>query len=85
MPYCAECDMRFSVRVGTVMEHPKIGYRNWAVATHLSATRPKGISSVCLGGYPGIRQGSAQFLLHMLREAWRTIVGPDSMVGPVEA
>ena len=50
MPYyCAECDKRFSVRAGTIMEHSKIGYRNWAVATHILATRPKGISSVHLG------------------------------------
>ena len=33
MPYYSECDKYFSVRIGTVMEHSRIGYRNWAVAT----------------------------------------------------
>ncbi len=40
------CDKRFSVKIGTVMAHSKISYRNWAIATYLLATRPKGISSV---------------------------------------
>ena len=86
MPYyCAECGKRFSARTGTVMEHSRIIYRKWAVATYLQATRPKGISSVQLGRDLGIRQCSARFLLHRLREAWRTIAGPEPMAGPVEA
>ena len=85
MPYfCSECKKYFSVKIGTVMEHSKINYRKWAVATYLLATRPKGISSVQLGRDLGIRQSSAWLLLHKLRESWRTLTGPDLMAGPVE-
>ena len=85
MPYfCSECKKYFSVKIGTVMEHSKISYRRWAVATYLLATRPKGISSVQLGRDLGIKQSSAWLLLHKLRESWRTLTGPDLMAGPVE-
>ena len=85
MPYwCSECKKYFSVKIGTVMEHSKISYRRWAVATYLLATRPKGISSVQLGHDLGIKQSSAWLLLHKLRESWRTLTGPDLMAGPVE-
>lgn len=85
MPYfCSECKRYFSVKIGTVMEHSKISYRKWAVATYLLATRPKGISSVQLGRDLGIKQSSAWLLLHKLRETWSTLVGPDLMSGPVE-
>ena len=69
MPYyCSECDKRFSVKIGTVMEHPRIGYRSWAIATFLLAIHPKDISSAQLGRDLGISQSSAWFLLHRLRE-----------------
>ena len=64
--------------------HSRIGYRNWAVTTYLIATRPKGISSMQLYRDLGIRQSSAWFLLHRLRESWRTLAGPDPLAGPVE-
>ena len=85
MPYyCSECKKYFSVKIGTVMEHSKISYRNWAIATYLLATRPKGVSSMQLHRDLGIKQSSAWFLLHRLRESWRTLAGPDLMSGPVE-
>ena len=85
MPYyCSECDKLFSVRIGTVMEQSKISYQNWAIATYLLATRPKGISSAQLRRDLGISQSAAWFLLHRLREAWHTLTGPDLMAGPVE-
>ena len=86
MPYyCSECKKRFSVRINTVMESSNIRYRDWAVATYLVATRPKGISSVQLARDLGISQSAAWFLLHRLRESWRSLAGPDlAMAGPVE-
>ena len=85
MPYyCSECDKRFSVKIGTVMEHSRISYQNWAIAAYLHTTRPKGISSVQLGRDLKISQSSAWFMLHRLREGWRTLAGPDLMAGPVE-
>ena len=85
MPYyCSEYDKRFSVKIGTVMEHSRIGYQNWAVVICLHATRPKDISSVQLGRDLKISQSSARFLQHRLREVWRTLAGPDLLTGPVE-
>ena len=85
MPYyCSECDKRFSVKIGTVMEHSRISYRSWAITTCLLATRPKGISSAQLGRDLGISQSSAWFLLHRLREAWHTLSGSDLMAGPAQ-
>ena len=66
------------------MEHSRIGYQNWAVATYLHATRRKGISSVQLGRDLKISQSSAWSLQHRLREGWRTLTGPDLMADPVE-
>lgn len=85
MPYyCSECRKRFSVRINTVMESSNIRYRDWAVTTCLVATRPKGISSVQLARDLGISQSAAWFLLHRLRESWRSLAGPDlAMAGPV--
>ena len=86
MPYyCSECDKRFSVKIGTIMEHSRIGYRNWAIATCLISTRPKGISSVQLGRDLGMSQSSAWFLLRRLREGWRTLAGPGLAAGPIRA
>ena len=85
MPYyCSECRKYFSVKIGTIMEHSKISYRNWAIAIYLLATRPKGVSSMQLHRDLGIKQSSAWFLLHRLRESWRTLTGPDLVSGPVE-
>ena len=85
MPYhCSECDKRFSVRIGTVMEQSKIIYRNWAMAAYLLATRPKDISSIQPRRDLGISQSAAWFLLHRLRGARRTLAGPDLAAGPVE-
>lgn len=52
MPWrCGEkdCRKRFSVRVGTVMQDSKLGYRQWAIAAYLLIHSPKGVSSVRLG------------------------------------
>ena len=77
MPYfCCECRKYFSVRVGTVMERSKISYQKWAVAVCLLATRPDGISSAQLHRDLGIRQSSAWFMLHRLKDSWRTLAGP---------
>ena len=82
MPYfCAECNTHFSVKIGTVMEHSRISYRTWAVATYLLATRPKGVSSVQIGKGWGISQSATWLLLHKLRESWRAIARPDLMSG----
>ena len=39
--YCSGCKKYFSVKIGTVMEISKIGYRKWAIATHRVANNPR--------------------------------------------
>ena len=84
MPYwCADCRAYFSVKVGTVMESSKIGYRKWAIAFYQILTNLKGVSSMKLHRDLGISQTSAWFLGHRIREA---MSGNDPVFsGPVEA
>lgn len=85
MPYrCRACRKFYSVRMGTVMERTHISYQNWAIATYQFMTNVKGISSMKLHRDLHITQRSAWFMVHRLRESWRTLAGPDNMTGPVE-
>ncbi len=84
MPYwCSDCRSYFSVKVGTVMEASKIGYRKWAIAFYQILTNLKGISSMKLHRDLGISQTSAWFLGHRIREAMSG--GDPVFSGPVEA
>ena len=84
MPYwCSDCRSYFSVKVGTVMESSKIGYRKWAIAFYQIVTNLKGVSSMKLHRDLKISQTSAWFLGHRIREA---MSGDDPVFsGPVEA
>src|SRR6202158_704236 len=66
---CNACQEDFTVRTGTVMERSHIPLHKWLYAMYLLVTSRKGISSLQLGKEIGIRQASAWFLLHRLREA----------------
>ena len=84
MPYwCSDCRSYFSVKVGTVMEASKIGYRKWAIAFYQILTNLKGVSSMKLHRDLGISQPSAWFLAHRIREAMDS--GDPMFSGPVEA
>ena len=83
MPYwCSDCRKYFSVKTGTVMEGSKIGYQKWAFGIYLMLTNGKGISSMKLHRDLDVRQPTAWFLGHRLREAMT--VEPELMDGPVE-
>jgi transposase-like protein len=84
MPYwCSACRSYFSVKVGTVMESSKIGYRKWAIAFYQILTNLKGVSSLKLHRDLNISQTSAWFLGHRIREA---MSGDDPVFyGSVEA
>ena len=85
MPYyCTQCKKRFSVKTGTVMEASNINYQKWAIVTYQFATNLKGVSSMKIHRDLKITQKSAWFLVHRLRESWKTLAGVDSMTGPVE-
>ncbi len=66
------------------MAHSKISYRNWAIATYDCSPPVPRAYPACSWARLGIKQSTAWFLLHRLREAWRTLAGPDLMAGPVE-
>lgn len=86
MPYwCPDCRRYFSVRTGTAMARSKVPLRKWAIAFYLEMTSPKGISSIALGRAIGVKQATAWFMLHRMREAWpdQVATGPG-FAGPVE-
>ena len=88
MPYrCSECHKYFSVKMGTVMEASKLGYRKWAIVTYQFATNIKGISSMKIHRDLGVTQKTAWLMVQRLRESWRTLAGDEAvqpMKGPVE-
>ena len=75
---CRQCPGKpfFSVRKGSVMERSKMPYRAWAVGLYLFTANIKGISSMKLHRELGVTQKSAWFMLHRLRKAAETGVGP---------
>ena len=83
MPYrCRDCRKYFSVKTGTAMEDSKLPLRLWSWAIYLEMTNLKGLSSMKLHRDLGIRQATAWFMLHRIREAFSGV----KMVfdGPVE-
>lgn len=86
MPYrCREvgCAKKFSVRTGTALEHPKLGYQVWVFAFYQKLTNVRGVSSMKLHRDLDITQGSSWFLGHRIRESWND--GAERFMGPVEA
>ena len=84
MPYwCTDCRSYFSIRTGTPMAHSKVPLRKWAIAIYLCLTSLKSIASMKLSRDIGVRQPTAWFMLHRIREAW---AGGDGggFSGPVE-
>ena len=66
---CNACFLRFTVRTGTIFERSHVPLHKWLYAMYLLVTSRKGVSSLQLAKEIGIRQASAWFLLHRLREA----------------
>src|SRR6266851_7485858 len=66
--YCAECQDKFTVRVGTLYERSHIPLHKWLLATHLVAASKKGMSALQLSRMLGITYKSAWFMCHRIRE-----------------
>ncbi len=66
--YCAECQDKFTVRVGTLYERSHIPLHKWLFATHLVTSSKKGISSLQISRMLGITYKSAWFMVHRIRE-----------------
>lgn len=85
--FCYPCKKQFTVKVKTVMEDSPIGLDKWLCAFWMVANCKNGISSYELGKALGIRQQSAWFMLHRIREAmknktWHKLGSPEG--GEVE-
>jgi transposase-like protein len=63
------CKKQFSIKVGTVMECSKLPITKWVPAIWLIVNNKNGISSYELGRAIGVRQDTAWFMLHRIREA----------------
>ena len=84
MPYrCKACRKFFSVRIGTVLEDSKVGYREWAIAIYMATTSLKGVSSMKLHRDLGITQKSAWLLMQKVRKGFEGNTGLE-LAGPVE-
>jgi transposase-like protein len=86
--FCYDCKKQFTVKVGTIFEDSPLGLDKWMVAIWMLANCKNGISSYELGKVLGIRQNSAWFMLHRIREAMKgtndfELGGEEG--GPVEA
>ena len=86
MPYwCKDCRGYFSVRTGTPIARSNVPLRKWAIAIYLALTSLKSISSMKLSRDIGVKQETAWFMLHRIREAWGDDGGADDPFdGPVE-
>ena len=83
MPYrCRTCKRYFSLKTGTAMEDSPLPLRKWAWAIYLEMTSLKGVSSMKLHRDLGVRQATAWFMLHRIREAFADVAG--TFTGPVE-
>ena len=66
---CRDCNKEFTVRTGTIFERSHVPLNKWIYAIYLILRSRKGISSVQLGKELGIKQQTAWFMLHRIREA----------------
>jgi len=86
--FCYDCKKQFTVKVGTVMEDSPIGLDKWMTAFWMICNCKNGISSYELAKNLGIRQNSAWFMLHRIREAMKDDptfkLGGGEEGGPVE-
>ena len=84
MPYwCTDCRSYFSVKTNTPLANSKIPLRKWAIAIYLCLTSLKSVSSMKLSRDIGVKQTTAWFMLHRIREAWGEDEDED-FDGPVE-
>jgi transposase-like protein len=81
---CAQCEQRFSYRVGSIFEDSKIPLRKWLAAIWLITSHRKGIASTQLARDLKLTQKSAWFVLHRLRHAARTRSFNRPLRGDVE-
>ena len=67
--YCAACQDKFTVRVGSIFERSHIPLHKWLLAFRLMTSSKKGVSAHQIHRTLGITYKSAWFLMHRIREA----------------
>src|SRR3989344_1756149 len=66
---CHNCKQDFTIKTGTLFGESKLPLQKWFIAIYLLTTRKKGISSIELAEQVGVRQKTAWFMDHRIREA----------------
>jgi len=66
---CHHCKLVYTVRTGTIFERSHVSLDKWLFAFYLVLTSRKGISSLQLSKEIGVRQATAWFMQHRIREA----------------
>jgi transposase-like protein len=69
--FCYVCQKQFTVKVKTIFEDSPLGLDKWLIAIWILANSKNGVSSYELGRTLGIRQTTAWFMLHRIREAMK--------------
>jgi len=69
--FCYVCKKQFTAKFGTVMEDSPIGLDKWMVAFWMLANCKNGVSSYELHRALKVRQQTAWFMLHRIREAMK--------------
>ena len=69
--FCYTCQKQFTVKVKTIFEDSPLGLDKWLIAIWILANSKNGVSSYELGRTLGIRQTTAWFMLHRIREAMK--------------
>ena len=80
---CAGCKKDFTIKAGTVFGDSKLPLQKWFIAIYLLSVNKKGISSVQLSKEVGVKQLTAWFMDHRIREAIKQTNG--KLFGTVEA
>src|SRR6201988_4560299 len=66
---CSCCYKQFSVIKGTIFERSRVPLTKWFLAIYLFTTKKRGISSCQMAKWLDVKQPTAWFMLHRLREA----------------
>lgn len=66
---CSECYKQFSVTQGTIFHRSKVPLTTWFLAIYIFTTKKRGVSSIQMGKWLGVKQHTAWFMMHRLREA----------------
>ena len=84
LPYrCRDCKRYFSALIGTALSHTKVPLRKWVIAIYRELTCLRGVASMQIYRDLGVTQKTAWFMMHRIRETWRSDDEPP-MDGPVE-